>query len=409
MSKGVNKGIDQNRFNEILAGTGKFVEDRLFPVEMDIIDMAWDNAASKLNDLRQEVKSLGLWCPHIPAEYGGLGLSNYQHGQISEILGKSPIGHYVFNCQAPDAGNMEILMDFGTDEQKEKYLKPLVDGKITSCFSMTEPENAGSNPLLLSTTAVKNGEFYQINGHKWFTTAADSASFAIVMAVTDPENPNPYLRTSQLIVDTTTEGFNLVRNIPIMGEAGSGYFTHGEISYEDCRTHQSNLLGAEGAGYLIAQTRLGPGRIHHCMRWIGICERAFDIMCAYASKRQTSPGKYLSEKQTVQNWIAESRAEINAAKMLVLDAAEKIDLFGQEKAKVEISIIKFYVANVLQHVLDRAIQIHGALGITDDTLLSWWYRHERGARIYDGPDEVHKSRVAKEILKKYNLNRVAEK
>ncbi|MBK8055717.1 MAG: acyl-CoA dehydrogenase family protein [Saprospiraceae bacterium] len=401
MSQGVNIGVAESRFNEILAATRKFVEERLFPVEMSIISMEWQDAVPLLNKFREEVKSLGLWCPHIPQQYGGLGLSNKQHGQVSEILGKSPIGHYVFNCQAPDAGNMEILMDFGTEAQKEKYLKPLVEGKITSCFSMTEPENAGSNPLLLSTTAVKSGEFYHINGHKWFTTAADSASFAIVMVVTDPENTNPYLRTSQLIVDTKTEGFQLVRNIPIMGEAGSGYFTHGQIKYEDCKTHVSNLLGAEGAGYLIAQTRLGPGRIHHCMRWIGICERAFDLMCRYAIKRQTSPGKLLAEKQTVQNWIAESRAEINAAKLLVLDAAEKIDHFGQENAKVEISVIKFYVANVLQHVLDRAIQVHGALGITDDTLLSWWYRHERGARIYDGPDEVHKSRVAKEILKKF--------
>ena len=379
----------------------KFVKEKLFPIELDIIKMDWISAKPILDALRKEVKAMGLWCPQVPVSYGGLGLSNKEHGMVSEILGMSPLGHYVFNCQAPDAGNMEILMEFGTEEQKIKYLNPLIEGKITSCFSMTEPANSGSNPLLLHTTAIKNGDIYTINGHKWFTTAADAASFAIVMVVTDAENPDPYRRTSQIIVGTDNPGFKLVRNIPIMGEAGSGYFTHAEIKYEDCQTNKSNLLGAEGAGFLIAQTRLGPGRIHHCMRWLGICERAFDMMCRYALRRQTSPGKELAEKQTIHNWIAESRAEINAARLMVLDAAEKIDKYGQEKAKIEISIIKFYVANVLLTVLDKAIQTHGALGITDDTLLSWWYRHERGARIYDGPDEVHKSRVAKEILKKF--------
>jgi alkylation response protein AidB-like acyl-CoA dehydrogenase len=226
--------------------------------------------------------------------------------------------------------------------------------------------------------------------------------FAIVMAITNPEEENPYKRASQIIVPCNTPGFNLIRNIPIMGEKGEGYISHAEIKYEDCTVTAENLLGKEGSGFLIAQTRLGPGRIHHCMRWIGICERVFDMMCVHVVKRTISPGKKLSDKQTIQNWIAESRAEINAARLMVLNAAKIIDRSGAENAKVEISIIKFYVANVLQNVLDRAIQAHGALGITDDTLISWWYRHERGARIYDGPDEVHKSRVAKEILKKYD-------
>ena len=318
----------------------KFVKEKLFPIELDIIKMDWISAKPILDALRKEVKAMGLWCPQVPVSYGGLGLSNKEHGMVSEILGMSPLGHYVFNCQAPDAGNMEILMEFGTEEQKIKYLNPLIEGKITSCFSMTEPANSGSNPLLLHTTAIKNGDIYTINGHKWFTTAADAASFAIVMVVTDAENPDPYRRTSQIIVGTDNPGFKLVRNIPIMGEAGSGYFTHAEIKYEDCQTNKSNLLGAEGAGFLIAQTRLGPGRIHHCMRWLGICERAFDMMCRYALRRQTSPGKELAEKQTIHNWIAESRAEINAARLMVLDAAEKIDKYGQEKAKIEISIIK---------------------------------------------------------------------
>lgn len=401
----ISSAISDTELKTILTSTHNFVEQKLFPIEMDVIKMEWQDAKPILDNLRSEVKSMGLWCPQIPKTYGGLGLSNKEHGMVSEILGMSPIGHFVFNCQAPDAGNMEILMEFGTDYQKEKYLKPLLEGKITSCFSMTEPENAGSNPLMMNTTAVKEGEYYIINGHKWFTSSADAASFAIVMALTDPDNPEPYRRTSQIIVDTKASGFNQIRNIPIMGDEGSGYFSHAEIKYENCKTPVIGLLGPEGAGYQIAQTRLGPGRIHHCMRWIGICERAFGMMCQYAMQRQTSPGKVLAEKQTIQNWIAESRAEINASKLMVLDAAEKIDMYGQDKARVEISIIKFYVANVLQNVLDRAIQTHGGLGITDDTLLSWWYRHERGARIYDGPDEVHKSRVAKDILKSYKQQR----
>lgn len=393
--------LSEQNFEKILFEIRDFVLNKLVPIELKILKLPWNEAFLELNHLRTYVKSKNLWCPQIPQTYGGMGLSNKQHGMVSEILGLSPIGHYVFNCQAPDAGNMEILMDFGTDEQIEKYLRPLLNGDIRSCFSMTEPQNAGSNPLLMDTFAVRDGNEYIINGHKWFTSSADGADFAIVMAVTNPTHPNPYKRTSQIIVPTETKGFNMVRNIPIMGDTGEGYFSHAEIRYDTCRVPVTNILGNEGDGFAIAQTRLGPGRIHHCMRWIGICERAFDMMCIYAISRKTSPGKSLSEKQTIQNWIAECRAEINAARLLVLDAAEKIDKHGQENVKVEISIIKFYVANVLQNVLDKAIQVHGALGITDDTILSWWYRHERGARIYDGPDEVHKSRVTKEILKTY--------
>ena len=389
----------------ILKEIRTFVEKKLFPIEQEVLKMEWNKAKILLDGLRQDVKKMGFWCPQVPEAYGGLGLTNRQHGMVSEILGLSPLGHYVFNCQAPDAGNMEILIEFATDDQKQEYLYPLLEGSIRSCFSMTEPDNAGSNPLLMSTTAVRDGDEYVINGHKWFTSSADGASFAIVMAITDPTNPNLYKRTSQIIVPLTTKGVHIVRNIPVMGEDGAGYFSHAEIKYDQCRVPVTNLLGYEGAGFAIAQTRLGPGRIHHCMRWVGICERAFDMMCKYAVSRQMSPGKTLAEKQIIQNWIAECHAEISAARMLVLDAADKIDKYGQENARTEISVIKFYVANVLNNILDKAIQVHGALGITDDTLLSWWYRHERGARIYDGPDEVHKSRVAKEILKSYtNIN-----
>jgi len=266
---------------------------------------------------------------------------------------------------------------------------------------MTEPENPGSNPVHLSTTAVREGNEYVINGHKWFTTAADGAQFTIVMAVTDPENPNPYQRASMILVPLDNPGYQLLRNIPIMGDEGEDYMSHGEVRFTDCRVPLENLIGEEGQGFALAQERLGPGRIHHCMRWIGICERALDLLCRRAVSRQLDEGKSLATKQTIQNWIAESAAEIKASRLMVLQTAYQIQHFGAKAAKEDISTIKFYVSDVLMKVLDRAIQVHGALGITDDTLLSFWYRHERGARIYDGPDEVHKAVLARRILKSY--------
>jgi alkylation response protein AidB-like acyl-CoA dehydrogenase len=356
----------------------------------------------KLDAIRKKVKSNGLWLPQIPKEYGGLGLNNSQHGEISEILGTSPYGHYCFNCQAPDAGNMEILIEFGSENQKNKYLYPLLEGKIRSCFAMTEPEFPGSNPVKMGTNAIKKGDNYIINGHKWFTSGFDGASFAIVMLITNPDENNPYKKASQIIVPTDNKGIEFVRNISVMGHPGSGWESHAEIKFKNAIVPSSNILGDEGEGFSIAQKRLGPGRIHHCMRWIGMCERSFDLMCERASSREISEGTMLGEKQTVQNWISECRAEINAARLLVQDAATKIDVHGSYKSRTEISIIKFYCAQVLQKVVDCAIQVHGAKGVTDDTILSAYYRHERAARIYDGADEVHKSIVAKLILKKYS-------
>lgn len=385
----------------ILHNIRVFVRERLIPVELDILRCSWQDAVPILEALRHDVKAMGYWTPQIPSAYGGMGLNNYQFGRVSEILGMSPIGHYVFNCQAPDAGNMEILLHYGTAMQKEQFLQPLIQGKIRSCFSMTEPENMGSDPRLLSTLATQDGDSYIINGHKWFTSAADGAAFAIVMAVTRPEHANPYQRASMFIVPADNEGYQLLRNIPVMGDIGEGYFSHAEIMYRDCRAPASYMLGEAGGGYSIAQSRLGPGRIHHCMRWIGICERTLEMMCIRALQRKNADGVSLSDQQAIMHMIAESRAEIHAAKLMVLDAAKKIDAGGFQSAKTEISLIKFFVAGVLQRVLDRAIQIYGAAGISDDSILSWWYRHERGARIYDGPDEVHKIRAAKEELKKH--------
>tara|TARA_B100002049_G_scaffold235883_1_gene221246 strand:- start:2384 stop:3565 length:1182 start_codon:yes stop_codon:yes gene_type:complete len=388
-------------FKEIKNTIKEFVEKELFSLEPWILDSSWEEKLPKLNELRGKVKKMGLWLPQIPKEYGGLGLTLEQHGEVSEILGASPYGFYVFNCQAPDAGNMEILIEFGTEEQKEKYLNPLLDGKIRSCFAMTEPNFAGSNPVNMGTIATKENDNYIINGHKWFTSSFDGAKFAIVMLISDPNNENPYKKASQIIVPTDSEGVKFIRNISVMGHPGGGWESHAEIKFENVKVPLSNVLGGDGEGFSIAQKRLGPGRIHHCMRWIGMCERSFDLMCKRAASRELAHGQLLADKQTIQNWIAECRAEINAARLMIKDAAHKIDAQGVYKTRNEISIIKFYCANVLQKVVDYAIQVHGALGVTDDTILASYYRHERAARIYDGADEVHKSRVARQILKKY--------
>lgn len=380
-----------------------FIDARVIPLEAAVFRDGIAAHAADLEALRDEVRGMGLFAPHVARHHGGAGMSLADFAPISEALGRSWLGHYVFNCQAPDAGNMEILAEFGTHEQKAMFLEPLVAGRSRSCFSMTEPANAGSNPVLLEGEARLDGDTWVINAHKWFTTAADGADFAIVMVVTEPDAASPHARASQLIVPMSTPGVELVRNIPVMGEAGEGFASHAEIRYRDVRVPASHLLGARGAGFAIAQTRLGPGRIHHCMRWIGICDRALELMCARAATRQLGGGRALGSQQFVQGWIAESKAEIDAARLLVQHAAWKIDRLGSHHARVEVSTIKYFVANILQKVLDRAVQVHGALGLTDDTPLAWWYRHERGARIYDGPDEVHKTVVARALLKQHGL------
>ena len=382
----------------------KFVADVVMPAEAEVMERGFVAAAPRLADLRAQVKAAGMWGPSLPKDLGGLGLTLVEHGLVSERLGRSPLGHYVFGCQAPDAGNLEILHKYGTAEQKARWLEPLARGEIRSCFSMTEPENPGSNPTILSCSARKDGADYVIDGHKWFTSSADGAAFAIVMAVTNPE-ASSHARASMIIVPTDTPGFELARNIKIMGDAGEGWASHAEIWYRGARVPQTNRLGPEGAGFLIAQERLGPGRIHHCMRWIGICERVFDTMCNHITRRKIDDEKTLATRQIAQAWVAESRAEINASRLMVLHAAWMIEKKGFDQARDEVSTIKFFVAGVMMRVIDRAIQLHGALGITSDTILGFYYVHERGARIYDGPDEVHKMVVAKRILKRYGAAR----
>lgn len=378
----------------------EFMEKEVIPLEPELMRHSFASMAPVLEDKRRMVRQMELWAPLHPKEYGGMGLDLMEFALVSEALGRSPLGHYVFGCHAPDAGNIEILHKYGSEVQKEKYLGPLVEGRIRSCFSMTEVDQPGSNPVLLDATAVKDGSDYLINGHKWYTTAADGAEFAIVMAVTNPDAP-PHLRASMIIVPTDTQGFNLVRNISVMGHEGDGWHSHAEILYQSCRVPQENLLGPEGAGFVIAQERLGPGRIHHCMRWIGICNRCFDLMCSRALKRHAAPGKPLASRQIIQTWIAECAADIQAARLMVLNAAWKMETLGVKEAREDISLIKFFTANILQKVVDRALQVHGGLGMTDDTPIAFFYRMERAARIYDGVDEVHKISVARRILREY--------
>jgi acyl-CoA dehydrogenase len=381
----------------LLESARAFVREVLIPRESLLLHGDWDAIAPTLDALRGDARERGLWAPFLPVSLGGQGLPLELFARLSEVLGATPFGHYVCNCQAPDVGNMELLLHVGTEAQRAAWLVPLAEGRMRSCFAMTEPEHAGSNPTQLSTRAVRDGDDYVITGHKWFTSSADGASFAIVMAVTNPDAP-PHARASQIIVPLPTPGFTLVRNIRVMGESGGGWASHAEVTLEQVRVPVTNRLGDEGSGFALAQERLGPGRIHHCMRWIGICERAFALMCRHALSRELTPGHALAEQQQVQFWIAESRIEMHAARLMVLDAAARMARDGQRGAREEIAYIKVFVANTLQRVLDRALQVHGALGMTDDTPIAWWYRHERAARIYDGADEVHKTVIARRAL-----------
>jgi acyl-CoA dehydrogenase len=373
-----------------------FMEEHVYPSEPALARE--DDAADALvRELQQEARDAGLWAPHLPPEAGGSGSGFIEYAYLNEEIGRSQYAQLVFGCQAPDAGNGEILHLFGTDEQKERYLRPLVSGATRSFFGMTEPEVSGSDPTGLQGRAVRDGDDWVVNAHKWFSSGADGAGFGIVMVVTEPD-AEPHKRASMIIVPTDTPGYELVRRIPVMGHVGRGWGTHCETRFTDVRVPLGNTLGDPGAGFLIAQKRLGPGRIHHVMRWLGQMQRAFDLMCSYALERKTF-GEPLADKQTVQNWIAESAAEIQACRLMTLQAAQRID--EGDEARVEISLIKFYAARVLGDVIDRALQVHGGLGMTEDTPLASMWRAARAGRIYDGPDEVHKMVVARRLLRAY--------
>jgi acyl-CoA dehydrogenase len=380
----------------------RFMDEEIYPneeVAAEQVQASGDphHMPEILKELQAKARSIGLWNLFLPDEEWGAGLTNLEYAPLCELMGRSPLAPRAFNCSAPDTGNAEILAEFGTPEQKQRFLKPLLDGEIRSCFSMTEPDVSSADPTELHTLAKRDGDEYVINGHKWFTSGAIGSEFAILMACTNPEAP-PHARHSQILVPTSTPGFNIVRAVSVMGHAGGG--GHCEIRYEDCRVPVSNVLGEEGSGFAIAQARLGPGRIHHCMRCIGGAQRAYEIMVNYAVNRKTR-GLPLGEHQFVQDFIAKSKMEIDQARLLTLYAAWKMDTVGKKEARQEISMIKVVAVNVHQQVCDRAIQVMGALGVSDDTPVAAFWRNGRSLRIADGPDEVHKLVIAKRELKKY--------
>jgi acyl-CoA dehydrogenase len=391
-------------FEEKLDWMRTVVREEIFPLET--LGLEYDEMLRVIAPLQDQVREKGLWAAHLPPELGGGGFGQVRLGLMHEILGQTPLGPVVFGNNAPDSGNAELLAigikETGRSDQRDQWLQPLLDGKLRSAFSMTEPETAGSDPTLLQTRAERDGDEYVINGHKWFSSNGSVADFLIVMAVTNPD-VHPYQGSSMIVVPVDTPGVDIVRDVPTMEhpETEFGRFgNHAEIYYRDVRVPAANLIGREGSGFTLAQQRLGPGRIHHCMRWLGQSKRAFDMLCERAVSR-TAHGSLLAEKQTIQNWVADSMAEMHAARLMTLHAAWKMDNEGASAARLEIAMIKYYGAGVLYNVIDRAIQVHGALGFSCDLPLEHMYRAARAARIYDGPDEVHKQTVARRTLRNY--------
>jgi len=389
-------------FEGHLAWMRQFVRDEVWPLETVMDELPWQALAAAIRPLQEQVKERGLWAAHLPPELGGQGFGQVKLGLMNEILGTSIYAPPVFGCQAPDSGNSEILALAGTPGQKERWLHPMLAGELRSAFSMTEPDTPGSDPTQLVTRAQRDGDGYVLNGHKWFTSNGSIADFLIVMAKTDPDAP-PHRRASMFIVPVDTPGVNIVRDVPTMEHPMERFGVlggHSEIFYTDVRLGPEALLGGEGEGFLIAQKRLVPGRIHHCMRWLGMARRAYDAMCERALYRPVKHG-LLKDTQTVQAWIADSAAEMQAARLMTLHAAWVMDNHGSSAARTDVSMIKFFGANVLHDVVDRAVQIHGALGYSGDMPLEMLYRFARHARFVDGADEVHREMVARHALRAY--------
>ncbi len=406
-------------FQEKLTWMEGFVKNEILPLETLADHWRSDEGRRILKQitdpLKDEVRRQGLWAAHLPPDMGGLGFGQVKLGLMHEILGQTPYGPSIFGNNAPDSGNAELISVGGTDDQRARWMQPLLDGTMRSCFSMTEP-GAGADPTLLSTTATRDGDEWVINGHKWFSSNASISDFLLVMVKTGDSETSAYKAFSMIIVPTKTPGVNILRDVPTMGEPDHKTGEpggHAEIIYDNVRVPFENIVGGEagiGQGFALAQKRLGPGRIHHAMRWLGQSRRAFDMLCERALSRYTH-GSILAEKQMIQDWVAESYAEMQAARLLTLNAAWKMDqLHAAGKhysdARVEIGVIKFWGAKVLYNVIDRAIQVHGSLGYTTDLPLESMYRAARAARIYDGPDEVHKVTVSRQILKRYRAHEV---
>ncbi|OGO51733.1 MAG: acyl-CoA dehydrogenase [Chloroflexi bacterium RBG_16_68_14] len=382
---------------EVRLRVRKFMDEEVRPIQDTLRGAGADRRAyvEQIVKLRQRAKEVGIWNPHLPAEWGGMGLGPVAMAFVSAEAGRTGgIGPYIINAQAPDEGNMHTLLHWGTPEQKEKYLRPLAEGRVRSCFAMTEPEVAGSDPTLIQTTAVRDGDDWVLNGHKWFSSGAHGAAFAIVIACTDPDADPPQARNTGFIVETPTEGWEIVRDVETM----AGPANHPEIRLTNVRVPVDNILGGRGDGHRLGQARLGPARLAHCMRWIGQAEVALEMLVDRALKRYAH-GSYLAEKQAIQWMMAESAMELYTGKLMVLHAAYKIEKglpFRQE-----VSMAKVHVANTLWRVIDRAIQVHGALGYSTDTPLADMMRTARAARLADGADEVHMQTIARNVISAY--------
>ncbi len=380
---------------EIRATTRAFIDDVVRPIESKIGEGGDRKALIEgIIEMRTEAQKRGIWLPHMPKEWGGMGLGHVELAMVQAEAARTGFGPFAINAQAPDEGNMHTLLHWGTDEQKEKYLRPLCEGRARSCFAMTEPEVAGSDPTLIRTHAYQDGDEWVINGHKWFISGARRATFAILICRTEDQPEIKQAANSAFIIDLPADGWNDVREVETMhGSTG-----HSEIVIEDLRVHDSQMLGGRGQGHLLGQYRLGPARLAHCMRWIAQAEMALDMMVDRSLNR-FSHGSILAEKQGIQWMIAESTIELYQAKLMVLHAAYKID--RKEDFKAEVSMTKHFVANALNRIIDRAIQVHGALGYSTDTPLANMFQHARWARFADGADEIHLMRTAERAIAAY--------
>ena len=381
----------------------EFLDAEILPLETIAEDCTPEQWRALTEPLKQQVKEQGLWACHLGPELGGQGWGQVRLALMHEILGRCEYAPMIFGNNAPDSGNAELLAIGASAELRRRWLQPLLAGKMRSAFSMTEPDVAGSDPRLIRTRAMLDGDEYVISGHKWFTTNGSVADFLIVMVVTNPD-VHPYQGCSMILVPVDTPGVQIVRDIPNMGEphieGPPRPGGHAEIVYDDVRVPATNIIGQAGDGFVLAQKRLGPGRIHHAMRWIGQARRAFDMMCERALSR-TSHGSLLADKQMIQDMIAETKMEIEATKLLCMHAAWHMDLHGASASRTEIAMIKVYGTRMLYNAVDRAIQVHGSLGFSGDVPLENMYRQARASRLVDGADEVHKVTISRRVLRGY--------
>jgi acyl-CoA dehydrogenase len=385
----------------------RFMDEHVYPAERtyhEQLSAAQDPHAHPpvMEELKERAQDLGLWnlfLPHEDPSLGVPGLSNVEYAPLAEIMGRSHIAAEACNCSAPDTGNMEVLAQFGSPEQKDGWLRPLLDGEIRSAFAMTEPAVASSDATNVELRIVRDGAEYVLSGRKWWISGAmrERCRIMIVMGKTDPDG-HPYRQQSMVLVPRDADGVTIVRNLPVFGYIDQE--GHAEIVFDEVRVPASNLIGGEGNGFLISQARLGPGRIHHCMRCIGAAERALELMCARAAARVTF-GRRVAERANIQDWIAESRVEIEMARLLTMKAAWLMDTVGNKHARTEIAAIKIAAPNVALKVVDRAIQVHGGGGVSDDFPLAWMYAHLRTLRLADGPDEIHKRSIARHELRSF--------